>query len=324
MELVNRYFEKLTPVPPKTIPERLVHYTTVPGAQGILNTNRLWSTDARYLNDSTELTYGIEVGREALSRAFSAAGDARIAAMRDVAPTLLDPTVFRSRVPYVTCFCEEPDLLSQWRGYSATASPISIAFDLRAKVASDSLPRASRLGQVIYNRTDQESSAQNLFNKWVSTITPQLDLWSEQPLLAVRVLEASLLELVLLFKHSAFSEEREWRLITPFDPTALALELGNSDRAAIVMSHLPWSTSSDLPELRFRPSHLGLTPYIELDLAEKIGPSAGRLPLTEVMIGPSENASLAAQSMSLFLTVKGYSSAVTPVSTSAIPLRAQL
>src|SRR5690625_7117549 len=48
--------------------ERLYHYTTFSGLQGIVGSRRLWTSDVRYMNDSAELRHtadliGTEVNR---------------------------------------------------------------------------------------------------------------------------------------------------------------------------------------------------------------------------------------------------------------------
>jgi hypothetical protein len=44
----------------KSMADLLWHYTTGAGLRGILETNVLWATDVRYLNDESELKYALE------------------------------------------------------------------------------------------------------------------------------------------------------------------------------------------------------------------------------------------------------------------------
>ena len=48
------------------LPEILFHYTDSKGFLGILESNTLWATSARYLNDSSEYTYGMKLIADAL------------------------------------------------------------------------------------------------------------------------------------------------------------------------------------------------------------------------------------------------------------------
>ncbi|WP_208741541.1 hypothetical protein, partial [Arthrobacter agilis] len=73
--------------------------------------------------------------------------------------------------------------------------------------------------------------------------------------------------------------------------------------------------------LNFRPSKLGLIPYVAIDLTKTTGVHAGRLPLTEVVLGPSSNPNLALDSLMLYMEARGYDEDKTSIQTSGIPLR---
>jgi hypothetical protein len=122
-------------------PDRLYHYTDAAGLIGIVERQVLWATDAEFLNDAQELRFGrAEVHAALLSRASElSTGKARgdhpeypeypdalaytaasmmLGAAESIQPNARHDEYFQVAV-YVTCFCEEPDLLSQWRGYAA-------------------------------------------------------------------------------------------------------------------------------------------------------------------------------------------------------------
>lgn len=48
-------------------PDGLWHYTDAGGLQGILGGDELWATDTRFLNDATEVHYGLDVAEEAMA-----------------------------------------------------------------------------------------------------------------------------------------------------------------------------------------------------------------------------------------------------------------
>lgn len=113
---------------------------------------------------------------------------------------------------------------------------------------------------------------------------------------AKRALGEALVEAYLCFKHPGFAEEHEWRLIRPVE-----------------------SVSYGRP-IKFRPSTLGLVPYIDLPLVDPSGLYKGRLPLWSVVQGPVRNSELALQSLESYLHSEGYF-AHTEVRVSAVPLR---
>lgn len=105
----------------------LYHYTTADGLKGIVENDELWATSAYYLNDSTEIMYGYQLIDEALgvwrtkvnSPEDSMAGGLVYSLERQFGHDYLERNIITIITPiYLTCFCEEDDLLSQWRAYS--------------------------------------------------------------------------------------------------------------------------------------------------------------------------------------------------------------
>jgi len=227
------------------VPERLWHYTTTPGLLSIVRDKRIWATDAMYLNDSRELLEGA----------------ARLAFEADAA--LEDPSPIPSPVralwlemrrglsgdakvqmpeegPFVTCFCSEGDLLSQWRGYSS-GSGYAIGFSESALRVIAKLLGGS-LSAVIYGRPDPHD--QSLFLASAMTYGQS----------GARLIPGP--GALASYKHPAFREEQEWRLVVPAEraPEAPALEVN------------------------FRSGMLGVTPYLEIPfggdaiVAVRVGP----------------------------------------------------
>jgi hypothetical protein len=67
---------------------------------------------------------------------------------------------------------------------------------------------------------------------------------------------------IFSYKHSTFSEEREWRLVS-------------------------LQASNDSKRLGFRPGNGFLVPYIGLELHWKVGPNIGKLPISKIILGPT-------------------------------------
>lgn len=55
-------------------PGLLWHYSDAAGMAGIVRTEKLWATDTRFLNDSTELAYGLSLAVESLRKFSQLAG----------------------------------------------------------------------------------------------------------------------------------------------------------------------------------------------------------------------------------------------------------
>lgn len=116
-------------------PPSLYHYTDSQGFEGIVSTNSLWATNAKFLNDASEGRYGCELAlpilrsrhehakddwKKVLGNARLLLGDKSLQLEQDVPEEFTDA--------YVCCFCEHGDLLSQWRTYGAAGGGYSMEF----------------------------------------------------------------------------------------------------------------------------------------------------------------------------------------------------
>lgn len=218
------------------LPDTLHHFTTAAGLLGIIQPVRLgslseksgmeevprtrsialWATDARFLNDSAELRYAGSALADRI-RDCVQRNDSAVAESMDIFADKLRGGEFTgvgyedglSHTAYVTSFCQEGDLLSQWRGYGANGGGYSIEFRTNALIAlnipwgragDDAMGYVSEssLHKVIYGLDDDllEETAESIVNpgSFSSAMTN-----------AVTALAR--------FKNPAFKEEDEWRLI---------------------------------------------------------------------------------------------------------------
>lgn len=214
-----------------TPPPTLHHYTTAAGLLGVFEpvglvgfpgvpktrSLCLWSSDARYLNDSQELSYAAAVLADAimdLSDSSDADHHVRMQALAGRVRKLdfSDPEVDdTAHTAYVTSFCAEGNLLSQWRGYGVGGYSIEFPSDVlqafqvpafRAGNQSVGYLSGSRLYPVRYglkDTSDIEEAAQQI-------VAP------ENYLGAVR----RVVECLAKYKHPDFEQEQEWRLICSF------------------------------------------------------------------------------------------------------------
>lgn len=58
-------------------PSVLYHSTTAAGLLGILNSQRVWATNARFLNDPSEIRYALGIVSEIVGQEEKAYGEAR-------------------------------------------------------------------------------------------------------------------------------------------------------------------------------------------------------------------------------------------------------
>jgi hypothetical protein len=99
-------------IPSGPLPQHLYHYTKAEGLYGILRTRTIWATQFDFLNDRSEFSYAFEILKERLAAQVGAKGSAEL-----IPP--LDKWWSLTPAHYVASFCEDGDLLSQWRGIRA-------------------------------------------------------------------------------------------------------------------------------------------------------------------------------------------------------------
>jgi hypothetical protein len=122
----------------------------------------------------------------------------------------LNDYLFRTYTPYVACFCEDGDLLSQWRSYGNEGDGFAVAFGVPWLLSLES--EGWRLQKVIYDRRQQIDLILMLLDLASSELS-KLSLSDEQQPQFWREVAAQLAPWVVMFKDPAFEREQEWRLV---------------------------------------------------------------------------------------------------------------
>jgi hypothetical protein len=280
--------------PASELPARLWHYTDADGLLGIIRLNSLRATDVFFFNDSSEIGYAVELVNSVLlgvRKAFGYPKAQPIDRVADRFAKLANRLVFPYRV-YATCFCEEGDLLSQWRGYGARGGGYALGFESLAlfqKVQSADVA----VYRVVYHREEQRRLITALLASACETYVQFLD--EERPkgqvskALATRTGErifASLSRYLPAMKAGVFSEEREWRVLQYCDT--------KNQRDFVVR-------------------HGVAVPYIELKH------DSLHLPISVIQRGPTLEPALATRSLVDLLDAYGYTGV--ELKGSDIPLR---
>jgi hypothetical protein len=207
-------------------PEMLYHYTDFEGFKGIVEKGTLRATQVKSLNDSTERTHGENVVAEVLK---SAVGDNN----RDRIVSGMIKQSDQTRW-FVTCFCEQPKLLSMWRAYSDRGGGYCLGFDAhklrRLLPLRDSEDNFNWLFKMIYGLCTTE------LTQVLNWIANGIDKDPDDTLgfMCAHILAGKI-------KHEAFKEEQEWRIIVQ----CLKSEAIN-----------------------FRQGHATIIPYVELQQAQ--------------------------------------------------------
>lgn len=108
----------------ESAPQTLYHYTTTEGLLGILESEELWATNILFLNDTSELVDAIKLFTAELEN-----NPLKLDKETGWLHTLILPNLEAAPVDhFAVSFCEDGDLLSQWRAYSAQGSGYSLGF----------------------------------------------------------------------------------------------------------------------------------------------------------------------------------------------------
>jgi hypothetical protein len=290
---------KEMPTSSKDPPPVLYHYTTAFGLKGILETSTLWATDTTFLNDAQELQFGrADLSTALLARAeslisSSGAGDVRDHDTEEASRATIIQIAVRyltseydltqpihTAPVYVTCFCEDGDLLSQWRGYGNGGFALGLSpqalLQMSLTPEEDPTRDASykslqtNLVQVQYGH----AAIRPVIDQIVADIAPhpKAHPGSEGWYYAMWNIVLALAGI----KHGAFAEEREWRLVA----------LNDSSKGTT-----------------FRVGPYGLIPYIapKLNLQDA---------LKEIVVGPGAHSDLRALATRRLLDYLGLTATV--------------
>lgn len=265
------------------LPEVLYQYTDVQGLEGIFSNRSLWATHYAYLNDKAEVLYTARLAAEMLGVLGGAVGEMPSEPGLDPRRTLgLFLDALRDRLvpfasPYVACFSDQGDLLSQWRAYGRNGLGFAVGIDPKAILDPNRPPNGDApflFRKVVYDRAEQEQVIRELFDTLSALLlrkTRGLDEQSEafhRTLNeAVSAVQVGLGVLSPFYKHPAFSEEREWRLVHDGPPKHLTGEDGDE-----IVDH----ESYDVRIVGDR-----LVPYRTLSIG-----TATSHPFKEIVVGP--------------------------------------
>jgi hypothetical protein len=287
------------PLPPRFSARPVYHYASHPGVLGIVLTHSLWASSIRSLNDGSEAAWGRQVIREYWERHKRHYPEPLRSVMGDLLERA-EASLDESRV-FVLCASERGDDLGQFRNYGDVALAIdtSAALDIRDDPIGfpDVLHRDSTgygWRKVLYSKRAQDRAADDLIEGFARELirlgrTDSLGATNDIASITMCWWYASLVPLI---KHSAFSQEREVRLVR--------------------------AVTSAFTKPLHRVSYLGVVPYVEM---ERVTDSDKRvpLPLTGAHLGPIHYPEPAELGLRSLLRSNGYESAT--VTRTATPFR---
>ncbi len=302
-EANRRFFVEYKPPQPFSVPD-LYHYTTAAGLKGILESRSIFGTHIRYLNDTSEVVHAYEVARQILdecNRATSPINDLPGERFYTYGHFFFSAEeLLRNEDAYVTSFCEDDDLLSQWRGYAMGG--FSVGFQSLVspgRFAIGSSLWKTTIRKILYRYEEKKAELVRIISAAIRA-TDQVPDGPVDNALVNMITTVCAFELQAWahsVKDQSFEAEKEWRLIS---------------------FTAPYSETLTAQEHKFcvRLSGAQLVPTIRLTAGEE-----SLLPVASITCGPNADKELTEKAVMLLKDSLGYASAV--IKTSRIPFRAR-
>jgi hypothetical protein len=261
------------------VPPDLWHYTDAEGLKGIIEKRELWFSHVAHLNDTSEDLLAHKM--------IEAKIEARVRTRTGVERQALELLAEKSKEArvlgrYVTCFCEDGDLLSQWRSYGADGGGYSVGFESGALEILAQTQDTTFFLPVIYDRSLQESWIENIIDSLLATLVAfeaANTIRPEDQDILINMC-ATRMTIVLLvsqlgFKDPAFAEEKEWRIVRLCD--------------------------QDKTKLEFRARRNRLIPFLKVDMQVPTLAGSKSLPVSLVHVGPTHGQGPAVAAVELLL-----------------------
>jgi DUF2971 family protein len=270
------------------IPPLLYHYTSAAGLFGIIESGTLRGGNFSFMNDSSELDYGLEIVQQVLDEEYGAAPNALLKAfsknLQHSLVSVTDDVEF-----FLTCFCAEGDLLSQWRGYGTEAGRFCLGFDARAILQI----HGRHFAPVNYDYQSQCEIVRDAARSAARVLTQFDD--DESVRHVGNLLIEKLIGDLCFFKHLTFAEEQEWRAVRRTQGASL---------------------------LSFQPTGGLLRPFIVMFQGAADDRGIKQLPIRKIIVGSSPHAAQALKSVRMFVARHGYDPRI--VEPSDVPLRGSM
>lgn len=279
----------------------LYHYCSLEAFLCIVREGKLWLSNAHNMSDYLEGSWVVGIINDAFSELAPKYNPNAISKVVD----LYNSSKFS---PYVCCFSENGDLLSQWRGYASDGCGFAIGFDSDLFPRERGVPRMANLGdkdkeKLYLSKMDYDIERQKRYVKSLLELLLRhveegddvnVDLVYEQSQYLAKVSQEVgfdelfsyscgtmydaitwLVGYAVIAKNPAFREEIEYRLIHA--PRVAASTVNNKSIESLF----------ELSEPKYRASGNKICSYYEFDFSEYIKDGI----IQEVILGPKNGTS---------------------------------
>lgn len=204
----------LTALLARSAPGLLHHYASPDGLIGVVKHKEIWASNIAYLNDLKEVGHAVDYAKGAIDNKLRRGGldDTQIAVLNGMQKW----AGTAAKRYYVASFSEDGNLLSQWRAYCPPGGGYSVGVP-SAQLRCMANEQGFTLAPCVYDHILQSNIVNELVDHHLAagTVRMRADPGSKESLQwACWSFAQHLTQIACVLKHSAFSEEREWRLIS--------------------------------------------------------------------------------------------------------------
>lgn len=187
-------------------PKELYHYTSLDTLLGMINNQEIWMTHINFMNDKHEYRHALHIINEMTLDSLDSYK------IKDI-ETRFDPFCSFS-------FSEDPNLLSQWRGYCSKNIGICLGFDPKILFTNN----LSYLYKCVYDNDLKKEILQKITN---ISIQNCFSSKSQEETNSILKNNNSLTKIACAtFKDKSFKEENEWRILDYANPETLQFRVG--------------------------------------------------------------------------------------------------
>ncbi|RJX31341.1 MAG: DUF2971 domain-containing protein [Oxalobacter sp.] len=255
------------------------HYTSLQGLIGILESNEIWLSDHRFVNDKHEYEYGRALAISVISEAMQTEAD------DDFRKFLIElSNSFTKTSPigiYIASMSFSPDKLDQWKGYGNSNESVCIKFagDFELWNTGHTHPTHIRQQTIIYDEKQQIQ----LIKKIIQPYKENFEAFKNFTYPFLIDLSGLIQSQFILFKHREYASENELR---------------------ITIANLGQILRKKKPMHRIAKGMI--VPYITTKyISTEADPPLNKLPIKEIVVSPTSNPDLL-ESLKVFVTNMGY------------------
>jgi hypothetical protein len=299
-EFRDACYEKWKRTQPPTAPDILYHYTNSQAFREILNSGTVWASDIRYMNDASEVRYVSDVLKSAIKEAKRFVhGDDECELLERISNTFDITEMLRV---FALCFSELHDSIPQWIAYAGRRGGFAIGLKLDPHLLQveheEGGAQTGYLVKVVYDDYKLRDVSEDLIAQLLELYRHAREPVAEHLRNFVmasfcQAWRAGFSNLLFSFKHPGFEYEQEWRLVYYLE------QFGRGTQ--------------------YHVGTMGLVPHLALRLTHTAGIYLNRLPLAEVVQGPTAEPALALEALKGFL--RDVNHVMTEAKRSEMPLR---